>query len=96
LPGLKLEVEIHSLNRIHFLRTSILEFPDLFYARRGKVAGNVFAREKGFPISIVRSWIEAGLIKPEMKFGVDDYFLRSRLEQLAAEYVPDVGQSHYL
>jgi hypothetical protein len=96
LPGLRLEVEIHSLNRVHFLRASILEFPDLFYARRGKVAGNVFAREKGLSISIVRSWIEAGLIKPEMKFGVDDYFLRSRLEQLAAEYVTDVGQSHYL
>ena len=95
LHGLKLETEIHSLNRIYFLRNSIPEFPDLFYARQGKVAGRRFAREKGFPVSLVRGWIKANLIQSARKLGVDDYFLRLRLEQLAAEYVPEAVQFHY-
>ena len=91
LPGLKLVPEIHSLNRVHFLENSLLDFPDLFYLRHGKVAGNIFAREKGFPVRLVRDWMKAGLIKPEINLGVASYFLRSRLEQLAAEYVPQLG-----
>jgi hypothetical protein len=91
LAGLKLEPEIHSLNRVHFLENFLSDFPDLFYARHGKVAGIIFAHEKGFPIRLVRDWMKAGLIKSEMNLGVESYFMRSRLEQLAAEYVPGLG-----
>jgi hypothetical protein len=91
LPGLKLEPEIHSLNHVHFLENFLLDFPDLFYARYGKVAGNIFAREKNLPVRLVRKWMKAGLIKPEINFGVESYFLRSRLEQLATEYIPELG-----
>jgi len=91
LPGLKLEPEIHSLNRVHFLENFLPDFPDLFYARHGKVAGIIFAHEKGFPVRLVQKWMKAGLIKSEMNLGVDGYFMRSRLEQLAAEYVPELG-----
>jgi hypothetical protein len=91
LPGLKLESEIHSLNHVHFQENFVINFPDLFYAKHGKVTGNMFARENGFPVRLVRDWMKAGLIKSEMNLGIDGYFLRSRLEQLAAEYVPELG-----
>jgi hypothetical protein len=90
LPGLKLESEVHSLHRVHFLENLIMDFPDLYYAKHGKIAGNIFAREKGFPVYLVRNWIKAGLIKSEMNLGVHSYFVRSHLEQLAAKYVPEL------
>ena len=96
LSGLKLEPEIHSLTRIYFLENSVLDFPDLFFARHGQVSGHAFAREKGFSTRLILDWMKAGLIKPEVNFGVHGYFMRSRLEQLAAKYVPNLTQSHYL
>ena len=96
LPGLKLESEIHSLTRIYFLENLVLDFPDLFFARHGQVSGHAFAREKGFSTRLILDWMKAGLIKPDVNFGVHSYFMRSRLEQLAAEYVPEITQSHYL
>jgi hypothetical protein len=89
LPGLKLEPEIYSLTRIYFLENSVLDFPDLFFARHGQVSGHAFAREKGFSTRLILDWMKADLIKPEVNFGVHGYFMRSRLEQLAAEYIPN-------
>ena len=85
------QTRIIPVRPVHFLKNFLPDFPDLFYAKHGKIAGNIFAREKGIPIRLVQKWMKAGLIKSEMNLGVYGYFMRSHLEQLAAEYAPELG-----
>jgi hypothetical protein len=52
LPALKRKPQIQSLGRIYFLKSLVYSLPDLCYARRGWVAGHMFAQERGFPPSL--------------------------------------------
>ena len=96
LPAYKRDPEILSLGHTCFLKRSLWHLPDLCYARHGWVSGHVFAYEKGFFPRIVAAWMDAGLIKPQKAFGHHMYFVRQDLEELAAKFIPTLGQSHYL
>jgi hypothetical protein len=84
-PAFKREPEIQYLGRLCFLEASLLSLPDLWYAQRGWVTGNQFARENGYSPRVVMDWVKKDLIRPEMDFGTRKYFVRQRLEQLAAK-----------
>jgi hypothetical protein len=88
LPALKREPKIRSLRCIFFLGTVVLDFPDLWYARRGWVEGHTFAYEKGLHPQLLTQLVGAGQIKPEAVFGWYQYFDRHNLEQLLAMFFP--------
>jgi len=96
LSALKRESNIRSLRSIFFLGNAMLDFPEIWYARRGWVEGHTFAQEKGFSPQLLAQWVDAGWIKPEAVFGWYQYFDRHNLEQLLARYYSTSGQSHYL
>ncbi len=49
------------------------------------MTSNQFARENGYSPHVLMDWVEKDLIQPEMDFGMRKYFVRQRLEQLAAK-----------
>lgn len=85
LIAYKRDPEVPSLGFTCFIENSVWHLPDLCYARRGWVAGHLFAREKGFPPRLVIEWMNAGLIKPERVFGHTRYFVRQDLEELTTK-----------
>jgi hypothetical protein len=98
LQAFKLGRSLPSLFHVRFLDGTILSLPNLIYAKQGWVSDRVFARQKGIPPRIVRTWVRSGLVEPAATFGLFwNYFDVRIIEQFADEWRSRrVGESQYL